>query len=205
MSRLNRFCSDIRICLGSPRSVQPNNEFYAPAYAVFAQDDWKVSSRLTINYGLRWEYHPMMQDHLLNITNFDPDYKSVVNGQQVARSSNHSESGRIQHRQSCFCPVRRSDSHSRLLKMDFQGHAFFAEDRFFAAFGIAWKPFNNNRTVLRGGYGRFIEALTGGLADDGGTVASAIIAFFPNSIVNGKPQYTFPYPFPSNLAVPGSQ
>jgi hypothetical protein len=71
--------------------------------------------------------------------------------------------------------------------------------------GIAWRPFDSNRTVIRGGYGRFIEALTGGLADDGGTVVSSDLAEFPNSIVNGKPQYTFPYPFPSNIAVPGSQ
>jgi hypothetical protein len=39
---------------------------------------------VTINYGLRWEYHPMMQDHLLNITNFDPNYVSIINGQRVA-------------------------------------------------------------------------------------------------------------------------
>ncbi|MGD0135442.1 MAG: carboxypeptidase-like regulatory domain-containing protein [Bryobacteraceae bacterium] len=186
--------------------VQPNNEFYAPAYAVFVQDDWKISSRVTINYGLRWEYHPMMQDHLLNITNFDPDYKSVVNGQQVPGAV-------IIPSQAAFGIVNpsfvQSIAPTPILTAAQDGlppnMRFSQKTDFAPRFGIAWKPLNNNRTVVRGGYGRFIEALTGGLADDGGTVASSDFAFFPNSVVNGKPQYSFPYPFPSNLAVPGSQ
>jgi hypothetical protein len=186
--------------------IQPNNEFYAPAYAVFAQDDWKVSSRVTINYGLRWEYHPMMQDHLLNITNFDPDYKSIVNGQEVAGAV-------IIPSQAAFGivnpPFVQSVAPTPILTAAQDGlppaMRFSQKTDFAPRFGIAWKPFNNNRTVVRGGYGRFIEALSGGLADDGGTVASSDLAFFPNSVVNGKPQFTFPYPFPANVAVPGSQ
>jgi hypothetical protein len=51
----------------------------------------------------------------------------------------------------------------------------------------------------------FVEALMGALADDGGTAATTDLGFFTNTITNGKPQYTFPYPFPSNIAQPGTQ
>ena len=58
----------------------PDTDGYGSSYAFFAQDDWKVTSRLTINYGLRYEYHPMFQDHLSNTANLLPDYTSTQNG-----------------------------------------------------------------------------------------------------------------------------
>jgi hypothetical protein len=63
--------------------IAPDTSAYANHYAFFAQDDWKVTSRLTINYGLRWEYHPMFQDHLVNVTQFLPNYSAIVNGASV--------------------------------------------------------------------------------------------------------------------------
>jgi hypothetical protein len=63
--------------------IQPDSHAYSSHYATFVQDDWKVSSRLTVNFGMRYEYHPMMLDHLNNTTNFLPNYVSVVNGVTV--------------------------------------------------------------------------------------------------------------------------
>ena len=68
---------------GMATVLNPDTHGYASHYAVYVQDDWKVTPRLTLNYGLRWEYHPAFQDHLSNTANFLPDYYSVQNGVTV--------------------------------------------------------------------------------------------------------------------------
>jgi len=44
----------------------------------FVQDDWKVSSRLTLNLGIRWEYDAMLGDANGNLTNVWPSLLQTV-------------------------------------------------------------------------------------------------------------------------------
>ena len=75
--------------LGVPSSdtiatvLYPNTNAWGQSYAFFAQDDWKITPRLTINYGLRYEYHPMFQDHNGNVAAFLPGYYQGLDGSVV--------------------------------------------------------------------------------------------------------------------------
>jgi hypothetical protein len=69
--------------------------------------------------------------------------------------------------------------------------------------GLAFRLDSN--TVIRGGYGRFIDAPLGYLILSSWAVEASDVASFSNSITNGKAKYTFPYPFPADLAQPGTQ
>jgi hypothetical protein len=197
--------------LGVPSSMTvatvlfPDTDAYGKAYAFYGQDDWKVSPRLTINYGLRWEYHPMFQDHNSNVAAFLPDYRSTVNGVSVhgavavpnggAKLVNPAFADSI-----APTPVLTASQAGIPNSLRYSQKTDFAP-----RIGFAWRATEDGKTVIRGGYGRYIDAPLGYLILSSWAVEASDVATFTNSIRGGKATYTFPYPFPANLAQPGTQ
>jgi hypothetical protein len=187
--------------------TNPSTDAYSYHYAAFAQDDWKVSRSLTLNYGLRWEYHPGFRDRNDNMANFDPYYTSTVNGQTVKGAvilPNQAGFANLnpQFTQSVYpTPVISASAAGIPPALRFSSKKDFAP-----RVGFAWRIGGGNKTVLRGGYGRFIETLLSASAINGWAVDASDVGFFSNSIgSNGLPIYSLPYSFPSNIAQPGTQ
>ena len=183
----------------------PDLDAYSNHYAVYAQDDWKINSRLTFNYGLRWECHPSFIDRNGNLTGFLPDYYSTVNGQTVHGAMVVPDKGLANvdpdfAKSIAPMPILMASQAGIPQVMRYSQKTDFAP-----RVGFAWRPFSNNRTVIRGGYGRYIETLLGGIASLGWGLATANNGTYTQTIVGGKPTLNFPYPFPANLAQPGTQ
>jgi Carboxypeptidase regulatory-like domain/TonB dependent receptor len=185
--------------------VQPNLEGYDPAYAFYVQDDWKVTPRLTLNYGIRYEIHPRFFDHLNNISNFLPNYQTIANGQSVLGAV-VIPNGSFNILSPLFAASISPTPIFTASQVGLGQNLHYTDFSDVAPrFGFAWRVTEDGKTVIRGGYGKFIEVPLGSLLGAGYAIHSANQGFYNQSIVNGQPTLTFPYPFPANLAVPGSQ
>lgn len=186
--------------------LNPATDSYSKHYAFFGQDDFKVSDSLTLNFGLRWEYHPMFRDHNNNVANFDPDYVSTQNGQTVRGAV-------ILPGQSTFGLVNPFFVQSiapmpiiTAAQAGIPASLRFSEKTDFAPrIGFAYRLGGSNKTVIRGGYGRFIQTLLTSGVVDGWAVEASSVTSWSNSFPGGKATFTAPYSFPSNLAQPGTQ
>ena len=111
-------------------------EQYRNMLALWVEDNWKVTPRLTLNLGLRYDYTPPFAER---------------NGQMA--SLNY-ETGRLQ-----FPPNAPSEKLALAqFDYDLNGKNWAFEPNkldFSPRVGFAFRPFDDNRTVIRGGYGIF--------------------------------------------------
>jgi hypothetical protein len=103
-------------------------------YAVFVLDDWKVTPRLTLNLGLRWErFGAPSEDHgiLAQFTNFGNGSCDIFTFSCIANAQT--------------APVSRM--------WNTQNHDFGPR------FGFAWDPFGKGKMAVRGGYGIYYDRI----------------------------------------------
>ncbi|WP_321475055.1 TonB-dependent receptor domain-containing protein [uncultured Paludibaculum sp.] len=167
--------------LGTPGSGTVS--FNAPTtetvknYALYAQDDWKVTPTLTLNLGLRWEYEGGITDRFGAISNFDPAVKSSINGLTLTGGL-------------AFPGVNGLD----------RGHRDAEYSNLQPRFGFAWQVIP--KTVIRGGYSISYLPTSGiytGLDRTGFSLGTPLVS----SVDGGfTPNETLANPFPDGKLAP---
>jgi Carboxypeptidase regulatory-like domain len=180
---------------------------FGHTFAFYAQDSWKVSPSLDLNYGLRWEYHPTMGDHYYNSSDFDPTYSSFQSGQLVQGAIIvPNEEALTKLTLPSFAsamaplPILTAAQDGLPVTLVKAGLTDFAP-----RVGFAWRPFHNDKTVLRGGWGRYIQTALGGNVVGGWAVSSSAVYISQNQYTNSnKPLLSFPSPFQFANAASGT-
>jgi hypothetical protein len=171
--------------LGLPTStfydtVRQDNHGLSTYYNFYGQDTWQVTPRFTLSYGLRYEYHPGYHDTSGNIGNFDPSVPksgrviypdgkaSLLNPAFLADFNacpNYTDPGPVINGAPCTPVLSASQAHLP------QSLRTAEKLRLMPRIGIAFRPFNNDKTAIRAGFdmynittlGRVFYSLTGTL------------------------------------------
>jgi Carboxypeptidase regulatory-like domain/TonB dependent receptor len=194
------------ITLVSSKTVDENMNAVGYSYGFFAQDDWKVTPSLTLNLGLRYELHPPLYDEGHNSSNFLPNYQATIAGQAVngalvvpdQQALSLTEPGLA----ASIAPTPILTASQAGIP---SGLRFTYKKDIAPRIGFAWRPFHDDRTVVRGGYGLFYMTPLGFNVLAGWATTSSFIPYFGNGYSGGAPLFSLPAPFPSNLdaAQPG--
>lgn len=158
------------------------HRYFPPTYttrywAAFLQDDWKVSPRLTVNLGLRYEIEGGATDRFNGITNFDPNLQATVSGVPI--------------RGGVIFPGTNGLS---------RGNRSVSYTDFGPRVGVAWQAVP--RTVLRAGYGIFFLPTTGIYIRQGSTGFAVNTPYIPSTDGGFTPATTMSDPFPNGILTP---
>jgi hypothetical protein len=174
--------------IGRPISWQQNVPYTgsekAMSHSIYAQDDIKLTSRLTVNLGLRYDLMLPWQEANLNSTTvtFNPNYKSVRIPSAPPGLGFPGDSG---------IP---------------NGLIFTDKSDFAPRVGFAYDIFGDGKTAVRGGYGIFYNA-PGAISLANGIEAPPFqpqLSFTPNTFSNpyAGTGITNPFPYTYNASNP---
>jgi outer membrane receptor protein involved in Fe transport len=106
-------------------------------YGFFLQDDWRVFPKLTLNLGVRYDVQTAPTDSLRRIAVFRPGVQSTVSPNAMLGQLFPGDPG---------VPAGGVDTEYNHIS---------------PRLGFAYKPFDNNRTVIHGGAGLFYDTIGG--------------------------------------------
>ena len=166
---------------GTQNVTDINGDYHAPYYGAYIQDDYKVTSRLTLNLGLRWEFESPRIEAKNRVSNFDyTGTATLPNGVSV-------RGGLL------FPGVGGISSYNWNPNWK----------NFAPRFGFAYEL--NNATILRGGYGIFYSNSWGNGRNNNAMPQLGFVCSTssPATLNNGLTPYaTLSNPYPSGFCTP---
>lgn len=187
----------------------PRDNAGGPQMGLYAQDEWQVNSRLTINAGLRWEWLPPFVDENGIQANFDPIKNAVIVNSVLYNKLGGPVPAFLQSFNACnAAPPGFSDPADQgyapstsmpctaVLSNEQEGLPAGLRQTYMRNFdpriSFAFRPFKDNKTVFRAGFGIFTVINLGQLQNNNESNPQASVHTYQNSASNGAPLFRFP-------------
>jgi hypothetical protein len=156
----------------------PEHGYKLGIFGAYVADDWKVSSRLTVSLNLRLEHYnnPTCNDNCFAHLATPFTGAPPCNGNCLVQS----EAG--------AAPINQANIPYNQLILANQKNAYASTQLVVwePRIGIAWKPFRDDKTVIRTGAGIFSDPIIGGLTEYSALNAPGDVGFIlgsPNSTI----------------------
>jgi hypothetical protein len=199
----------------------PNTSFFAVTspqvnarafqYGVYGQDEWQVNDRLTLNFGLRWELLPPFTEAVGDLGSFDPRHNSILVPDALQKTLANSPAyrqvytGFLESFNACSLGQKGPCTNVLTASQDHlpQGLRQLYKRDFDPRVSVAFRPFRDNKTVLRAGFGIFTVSTLGPMSFNNAGNPLSVVHTYANNM-SGQPQFQFPATTPpTNVIVYG--
>jgi len=182
--------------------VTADNDGLDTHYSVYAQDEWKATPRLNIMFGARYDLQPGYHDAHGNIGNFNPAVPLSGEAVYPDGAASNLNAGYLASFNACTlgtttgAPAANGAPCTPVLDNSQAGLPAGLRTtnklRVMPRFGVAYRPFNDEKTVVRGGFAMYdITQLGSTFYSLTGTLQSGT-TIYANSETATGPAYAWP-------------
>jgi len=131
------------------QDVTPN--IWTWQHEAWAQDDFKVTPRLSLSYGVRWSFFGQPTDKNGELSNFDPAVYSAAAAPRIDPTTGNVIPGTANWQTNgIIIGGKNSPFGSKIANDSYKNFA--------PRVGLAWDPFGDAKTSVRAGYGLYYDS-----------------------------------------------